>query len=275
MSKHAVKLLAQGLSIGEDTGFVECPFCMAAHEEKFSVTRTVTGLLYNCFRASCGASGFIPTGYWDDGPAARTTPKPKNRPYINALYLLTDMDTTFFKEEWGVDPIDFKVTSKDEYALPILHPVGFPRGWVIRQPVWKGVTSCPRKGVPNKPKALNYKDRHDHSRLSWSPWSRVVNPHQVVVVEDIISAWKIGQCYRDARGVALNGAKMGYPEAAEIAKENPTCVTIWLDPDVTNQAYKILHRWGLSFNYCRVVTSDADPKDMTPKQIEEILHVEW
>jgi hypothetical protein len=50
-------------------------------------------------------------------------------------------------------------------------------------------------------------------------------------------------------------------------------VSIWLDPDATNQAYKIQSKWGLSFNMCSIITSDADPKDISPEEIKEKVYV--
>jgi len=271
MSKQAVKLLAEGLSVGEDTGFVECPFCQAPHEQKFSVTRIDTGLLYNCFRASCGASGFVGTGYWEADKGQKPV-KPKRRPYTHPLTPLTAEDFEFFYFTWGIKPNGFMVTDQDEYALPMLSPVSYRKGWVIRQPMWKGRT-CHRHGVPGKPKALSYKDEPHYSRLSWS--DEPTDADHIVVVEDILSAWKIGQS-SNAIGVALNGADMGYEEVKEIGAVRPVSVSVWLDPDATNQAYKIVHKWGLSFNYCSVITSDKDPKDISPEEIKEKLsNVGW
>ena len=271
MSKQAVRLLAANLGIGEDTGFVECPFCQAPHEEKFSVTRTETGLLYNCFRASCSAGGFIGTGYWQPDVGAKPV-RPKRRPYLKPLHRLTEADKLFFVDVWSIRPTEFMHTQEDEYAFPILNPDGYRKGWVIRQPVWKGRYTCHRDGVAGKPKALTYKDELEASRLSWSP--QLTDSKHVVIVEDIISAWKVGQ-FTAARGVALNGADLGYEEVREIGRFRPDAVTIWLDPDATNQAYKIQSKWGLSFNYCHVVTTDADPKDHDPDKMQEVINVEW
>lgn len=274
MSKQAVKLLAQGLSVGEDSGFVPCPFCHAEHEQKFSVSRLDTGLIYNCFRASCGASGFISTGYWEADYGEKPV-RPKRRPYTGELHEYTAEDTAFFREAWDIEPTGFMVTDRDEYALPILGPTGFRKGWVIRQPRWKSAPECARTGNPNPdyPKALTYKDEPDHSKLSWGRKTRGDMEH-IVLVEDILSAWKITQ-HTNHIGVALQGTTLGYEEVKEIGRERPLSVTIWLDPDATNAAYKIQHKWGLSFNQCSVITSDADPKDIAPEVLREKLDARW
>jgi hypothetical protein len=271
MSKQAVKLLAENLSVGEDTGFIDCPFCQAPHEQKFSITRIDNGLLYNCFRASCGAAGFVGTGYWEAEKGERPV-KPKRRPYTHPLFELLQEDENFFADTWSIMPRGYMVTDQDEFALPILGPTGYRKGWVIRQPLWKG-RNCHRHGVPGKPKALTYKDEPEHSRLSWGQKSLDEQAH-IVIVEDILSAWKVSQ-YSTAIGVALNGADMGYEEVKEIGSTRPLAVSIWLDPDATNQAYKIQSKWGLSFNLCSIITSEKDPKDISPEEIKERVYVEF
>lgn len=281
--KKQVKLLASGLHVGEDSGFTECPFCQVNHEEKFSVTRLDTGLVYNCFRASCGAKGFISTGYWEAEYGEKPV-RPKQRPYVNRLHTPSDLDNDFFRGTWGIEPYGFKVTHRDEFALPMEGPAGNRRGWVIRQPVWKG-RECHRKGVEGKPKALTYKDRAEDSRLAWASFvgylpfttdvSRGISKH-IVLVEDILSAYKVSQSLpKVATGVALNGVDLGYQEVIEIGKESPLVVSIFLDPDATNAAYRIQAKWGLSFNYCRVITADRDPKDIDKEELEALLVVDW
>lgn len=269
MSKQEVKLLAADLRVGEDSGFIPCPFCRAEHEEKFSITRSETGLLYNCFRASCGASGFIGTGYWEAEYGEKPA-RPKRRPYLGKVLPLEGQDIKFFRDTWGLRNTEgFGVTDRDEYILPLLAPDGYRKGYVVRQPQWKGRSTCPRKGVEGKPRALTYKDEPHFSKLSWSHQR---SSKHVVIVEDIISAWKISQVGA-ARGVALNGAQMGYEDVKEVGAQRPGVVTVWLDPDATNAAYKIQSKWGLSFNFCHVVTSHSDPKDMTEEEIKEKLDV--
>lgn len=265
MSKLEVKLLGEGLAVGESTDFLPCPFCYAKHEQKFSVTRSETGLLYNCFRASCSASGFV-GGYYEVEPGLYK-PLVKRKPYLGSLNALSLEDKEFFAHTWNVYPRGFMATADDEYALPMLAADGFRRGWVIRQPRWKG-RECHKVGVVSKPKALTYKDEPSYTKLSWAPGS--VSDEHVVIVEDILSAWKVTQS-TGYKAVALNGAQLGYAEIKEICELKPVLVTVWLDPDATKQAYAIQAKWGLSFNHCAVTVSKADPKDITRPEIAQRL----
>lgn len=266
MSKQEVKLIGADLQIGESVDGLECPFCRATHEHKFGVTRTENGLLYGCWRASCSGSGFIPTGA-ADFEKVRPSKKPP-KPYRFPLHDLTEEDLQFFQDTWGLEMGDEKVTERDEYAFPILDPRGYRKGWVIRQPRWKGVT-CGRTGQEGYPKALTFKDDPDHSRLSWPISPSEYHPGStVVVVEDYLSALKIVQATEGRiRACALNGADMGNHEAKEIAQVSPHEVVIWLDPDATGAAYRLQAKYGLAFPLCRVTTSELDPKDMSPDVI--------
>jgi len=266
LSRQQVRLLAAGLAVGEQTGFLECPFCLASHENKFSIIRRAEGLVYNCFRASCPARGFVSTSAYDLGSSPVVTPVKAPRPYKKPLEPIDSEDRRFFRRTWGLQADSFMVTLDDEYALPILNPIGYRKGWVIRQPRWKG-RHCHRKGNPDRPKALTYKDEVKHSRLSWSYGKQ----DTLVIVEDILSAWKVGQS-GGGRGVALNGADMGYAEVEEIETYNPARVVIWLDPDATSAAYRLQAKWGLCFRDCTVITSNADPKDISKDEIHERIN---
>ena len=264
MSKQEVKLIGADLQIGESVDGLECPFCRATHEHKFGVTRTENGLLYGCWRASCSGSGFIPTGAAEFKKVQPAKKAP--RPYRFPLRDLTEDDLQFFWNTWGLEMGVEKVTERDEYAFPILDPIGYRKGWVIRQPRWKGVT-CHRNGQEGYPKALTFKDDPDHSRLSWPILQRYARS-PVVVVEDYLSAMKIVQATEGTvRACALNGADMGYQEAKEISQVDPQEVIIWLDPDATDAAYRLQAKYGLAFPLCRVTTSELDPKDMSPDVI--------
>lgn len=272
-AKKEIQLSAIYLDFGETEGGNFCPFCQATHERKLSITRTETGVLYNCYRASCGKAGFIPTGHWEYEPPREGTGKKKeNKPYKKDLFPLNIDHKNFFYGQWDIAPIGFMINEYDEYALPILNPIGLRKGWIMRKPSWKGVT--PPEGKPIRPgaKALTYKDSAGFSKLSWSPL--ISNePRNVVIVEDILSAWKVGQAHEDLRGVAINGANVGYAEVKEIMETRPYSVTIWLDPDATKQAFSILNKWGLSMPRCSVVTSIQDPKDELPEVIRRKLNV--
>ena len=272
-----IELMAEGLYIGNSREGEFCPFCRATHEKKFSVKRTEEGILYNCFRASCtGSSGFIPNqSYYERRGEARRE-KPKNKPFLGRLHDLEAIDVQFFKDTWDIDPKGFKLTDHEEYAFPILDPKRWEKGWIIRQPKWKGKV-CPRAGRGgNVAKARTYKNKADSSPISWNiPVHRVGDytmptyheqARHVILVEDVLSAWKITQTGW-AVGAALNGVHLGPKGRAEIKEVSPVIVSIWLDPDATMTAYNLLAKHGLEFNSCNVITAGADPKDLSKAEL--------
>lgn len=267
MSKDSVRLIGAGLRIGDTADNEECPFCQVRHERKFSVTRVDGGLLYNCYRAKCGESGFVPeVGSWE----RRTKPDvPVHRPYLGKLYPASEEDEQWFLSTWGVLPSHLRVADSGHFAFPLLSPLGEVRGWVLRNPVWSGRDGCPRC-VVDGPKSLTYKNRAEDPALSWTGKYRKL----LVLCEDYVSASKIS--LTGWTGVALNGVHLTYEGVKEIAAQAPLAVVIWLDPGAEQAAYCILNKWGMTFNFCCVIVGDKDPKDYTVEEIREKLGaVRW
>ena len=265
-----IRLHAADLRIGDTLDGIECPFCRVGHERKLSITRVDGGLLYNCYRAKCAESGFIPdAGSWE----RKTAPdKPVHRPYLGKLYPLSDADEEAFLFNWGIVPTGAGVSESGHYAFPMFSPRGERRGVVLRNPVWSG-RWMPRPAVLGSAKSLNYKDRGDDPNISWS--ARIGGgPRHVVLVEDYISACKVSEA--GYIGVALNGVHLTYEAVREIRTIDPVSVGIWLDPGAETKAYNIPNKWGLTFNFTYVIIKDIDPKDFTVPEIKEILDaVRW
>ena len=62
MGKYDEYIKAEALSLGVgDSRLSHCPFCdnCVPYSPSMSVTRVESGLLHNCFRAVCGAKGFV------------------------------------------------------------------------------------------------------------------------------------------------------------------------------------------------------------------------
>ena len=268
MSKQAVLLSATDLDIGEESEPLPCPFCQAPHEQKFSIKRTETGILYNCFRAKCGARGFIPNQLYGGYREIKPAKVKKSNMYKGELYSI-GLVSEWFHKTWGLDPVGIFATADDEFLFPIEDYRGYNKGWVVRQPRFKG-QDCPMVSSksPDYPKALTRMDDDKYSRLSWTrgnEWS----PH-VVLVEDYLSALKITQ-NSTARGVALNGVYLGQKEIEELNTAGVRFVDIWLDPGATDAAYKLQFRLMFSFEELNVLTANKDPKDIDPEVIEALV----
>lgn len=93
------------------------------------------------------------------------------------------------------------------------------------------------------------------------------NLQRVVIVEDILSAIRVG---KHIDSCSLLGTKITTSQAAELGKYAE--VTTWLDSDKAGRsgAYKIRKTLGLITEVSNILT-DKDPKELSDKQIKEAL----
>lgn len=114
-----------------------------------------------------------------------------------------------------------------------------------------------------KPKTIMYQHR-ESSKLGWF---RADRERKVVLVEDLVSAAKVSEHCNAAALLGTHLTKEMLDDLVIHCHE----VYIWLDPDATNKASKLARELSLVFPVCKVLVSDADPKDLPHKQIGEIL----
>lgn len=264
MDTTEIRLSAEGLHVGGSRRIM-CPVCQggSSHERTCVITREATGVLYNCHRGSCVYFGFLPTAGALVEAQAKPTPQ---RPYEGALHGLTEEDLAFFRERYEITPpLGWYRNDYDEYVLSIHNPLGYTRGYNVRQP-WPG---APIKGRPDKPK----------TRV----WMHAAGPVQsfhthgvagdvIVLVEDQLSAEKVRQAGIGA--VALMGTHLNADKVREIAMLRPKEVIIALDADATGLAFKHAREWGMAFNKTRVAVLERDLKDCNMDEISIILGVE-
>lgn len=275
--RREIELEAVGLDIGESIGDLECPFCGGGRsgERKFSITRIDTGLLFNCYRASCpDGRGFIATrGDLLHGPKPATASKWKG-PYRGQFRPLKGKDREYFAERFDLrNPyLGFiGVNELDQYVLEVKTMDGYVRGYVVRRGCWSGNPACPRSAATEGPKSRAYTSNDGDVLLSWhSP--DVNDAHwtgRVIVVEDQISAAKVAQA--GYTGVALTGSYLGEEKVIELARAKPTRLVIALDADATGEAFKAARKWGLAFPAIQVLPLQQDIKDMKHTDVEELL----
>lgn len=255
------------LAVGETTR-AQCPNCLN-REASFAVTRNTEGLLYRCHRSTCDISGFTATraAYMQDVPTG--TPL---KPYSGELLPLTSKDKLFFKTHYELSNEVIETiyaNEHDEYVLEILGPSKYVKGYNVRQP-WP---NSPRKGRPDKPKARVWM----HSILpvqsfhSTNYMTTEFGNDTVVVVEDQLSAMKVAVAGLDT--VAIIGTHMNEAKIREIAQWRPKRVLIALDADATAKSFIMARKWGLAFEYVRVVPLERDLKDSPLADIPYILGV--
>lgn len=267
--KDHVTLSGIDLEVG-DSVTTACPEC--GRENKFSITRDDTGLLYNCYRDSCSAAGYIgATGVAMKPGKGKAKPTNTLRPYDGDLRSLRPWERARFLVANGLTQSDLdrgrwkwaeRWFNPDKqryegncYAFPVMDPRGSERGVVLRR--YDG----------REPKALT-RMHTSGPLMSW--YVKDGDFSRVILVEDQVSALKVS---RYCTCVAILGTAMSHEAAREVSAMQPDNVTIALDEDAINTAYKIKKWYGLLFRTTTVVQLHLDPKDMSPAELHHQLGV--
>lgn len=258
-----ILLEASFLSLGQSIRII-CPACGGGskHERTLSVTRTDEGVVWNCHRGSCASAGFLPTAGALVPAPAKPTPQ---RAYEGALHGLTEEDLAFFLERYEITPpVGWYRNDHDEYVLSIHNPIGYTRGYNVRQP-WAG---APIRGREGRPKSRVW--MHASGPVQ-SFHHFETSPDALVLVEDQLSAVKAQAAGIGA--VALLGTHLNADKVREIAMLRAKEVIIALDADATGLAFKQAREWGMAFNKIRVAVLERDLKDTPLDEIAYILGV--
>lgn len=267
------RLLGEDLAVGESTNREKCPSCQGgtSRESSFTVTRQLEGLVYNCYRASCGERGFVGTHGSIVKPGIV---KQKLREYWHPVRGLTSNDVTYFMHRFQINPttstLYIKGSDFDEYIFPIYDIRGLERGYQVRQPAWQGKVRPPRSGRDDAPKARTFPHVREPMQSFYLGGGNTGD--LLVVVEDPVSAIKVAQL--GVNCVALLGTTVNADKVREWSLLKPKQVLIALDEDATDVAFKIGRKWGLAFEKTRVVCLDFDLKDTDLEDILDILGVE-
>jgi hypothetical protein len=273
-----VRMEAEGLGVGATLSAVLCPACGGGERKsrKFSITRNPDGLLYHCFRASCGASGFIPTAgiLLQGGPMPTDTDtRAKRRVYTGELHPLEPADKEYFMARFGIEcdalPAGLlNVNERGEYVTEIRDSLGRGRGYVVRRGGWSGEPAAPRQRKTDGPKSLVFMNDPRTPAQAWmlpaGYWGK-----RILLVEDCMSA--IVATFYGWKACALLGTHLNAERVREIALELPTEVVIALDRDATNAAFGMARKWGLAFPKVRVMPLLKDIKDTSSDELNRLL----
>ena len=262
--EHRAALFLLNVAENSTSNGNTCPACGKA---KLSVTNNDgTGLLYNCFSASCGFKGYLPinnTGLFaKEAPAAsRATP----RPYTGRLVALCDAERDFLRNklmfsQYQLDKSGAMVGEGGRYAYPIVDERGGNKGWTLRTYA-EGVV----------PKAITYLN---HPRNTKSSWYKNDNPETfpafndtVILVEDIPSAIRVSR-YVDA--VALLGTSLDKTDLPLLAfRYDKVCIA--LDEDAYANGLKLSGELAGWFSDVATWRIPMDFKDMKEAMLFRVL----
>src|SRR5690625_1972746 len=260
------KIMEEGLHLAEgETARCTCPVCRATHEKSCKIRRTEKGLVYKCFRASCGAKGLINSK--GNFTQRRNFPEKKlSNKYGGKTYLLSDHTRQFLGRKFYLEDSilnSFRETGEGDVMLPIRNELGQRYGWINRR--WKGLYDKERN-----PKAINYYDNRDGTSLHFT--FDISNPvTTVVAVEDYISAERIGKY---VPCVSLLGTNLLGRDAVLLRELGVQSLVILLDSDANQASLKLRNKHELMFDEVKSVVrnqKELDPKDMLPEELEDLL----
>lgn len=239
------------------TGHHRCPSC-----DKPEIACSVwdeSGYRHvKCHRASCGAYAKYPLGPRTEAytPTWATTLNPyRGDSYAPRGHALWRLETLFGFVPSGTRTVGYTTPLEDTvYLHPILGPHGGEERGIVeavygphkRRRIWKA---------------------REEPMISWTPIGAV--PDTVVIVEDIVSAWKLWYA-AEIRAVALLGTHLTVEAATEVL-DNANHVMIALDADATARAWQIVRRWGVAFATCRVLELTKDIKNMDIEAIQDMI----
>lgn len=260
------------LSLGQyETTYREiCPYCNggdSADRGSFSITRDPRGIVFHCFRAKCGAHGFVPVGAVSASLDYETPKKPDYKPkhYYRDLEGLPAKIHTLLFERFGLSVSEttangFKWAGLDQRVyMPVYNELGENTGAILRD----------YTGVEKKKTILYHWRPSTHSAGHWPRITASDMPQHrpLVLVEDIVSSIRVA---RYCPAVALIGTEPSVELIKYLIPRYPK-VVLALDPDAYGRAMKHWRTYGLYFDEFKPIKLLADPKDMSHEELKEVM----
>jgi len=275
---NEILMMSKDLELGETFTTSSCPSCDGGiqKDRAFTITRMDQGYVYNCFRASCGLCGFVPTAR----PAKQTTgnnthksrgkaTKPKKtraknftpKMYTEGTININNTQSKYLQDKYTMSKAEIDSTratynlKRNTYVFPIYGRDGTKIG-VVDRDYTNG----------RKPKAITYLEQNEpllHFPLQFA----VARGGPTYLVEDQLSATKVS---RYANSVALLGCNLT-DEGVQVLKNVTDSIIFALDGDATNAALRLRKKYAGIFKRVAVVQLVDDPKDMSDESLRGVF----
>lgn len=261
--QRETRLTSEAFDLGvEESIRITCPFCEAGDEQSLSLKRTNEGLLYKCFRAKCGARGFISSMPGSTSIDLHKKKKFTPRPFKHNLANIPDSVYKHLFDKYGLTKEElneqgFKYEPKyNRIYMPIFDKRGEEFGADTK-------ALGERTGAP---KTITYFTREE-CKLHF-PRGRHQGEGPIVVVEDILSSVKVS---RYVKSVALLGTTINNEKIVELRKVTKD-VILMLDGDACAIALKYKKKYSFYFrNFLVILLSKEDPKDIKEQELEALI----
>jgi hypothetical protein len=213
---------------------------------------------------ACGAKGVVGsfTREYREPSSAVTTPKPRPFPYSTSRVGEYEQAIVWYKYKITGESLERAGVRWAEEMGSLVFPCYTIDGEHVGY-----VTKC-----------LVQTNVSQKSLLFWNTISpryfKVMEraPHgdgTVYLVEDCLSALKLWQS--GVSSIALLGTKLDDITALEISKSYRK-VVFCLDNDATAKAVELSRKYNLLFDKVSILVPPADPKDMAPEDLENLLY---
>lgn len=255
---------ALSLQVGDSVRMV-CPVCDARHEKSFQITRTQSNLLYRCWRAACGVKGVVGSrAHSMDHLHSSGWRATTRRPFPYSTSRVDGYEQAIVWHRYKIRPetLNYAGVRWAEEIESLVFPCNTLRGDFV------GYATKSLSPTPGRPKSALFWDVVPPKYYATPEWT-VVRSDTVVLVEDCLSALKIGQSGTSA--VALLGTKLDDSTAMEISKAYRK-VVFCLDNDATAKSVELARKYNLLFDKVSILVPPADPKDMAPEELENLLY---
>lgn len=267
--KYEVEFEYGRLADGETSEAEVCPSCKggSSEEKSFRVSRGSGVLLYFCHRSSCTFRGRIGISYEGggqgsgSGSTAKRVRVPTEAADPAALRILAER---YGISEQTLESLGLRWCGKSSgyyagrFCFPIIRPDSKESGANFRT-LAQGVS----------PKSIIQLYDPESVSSSWVKLQR--RSDYLVIVEDQISAYKIGAYYHS---LALLGTNLNEAKVNEILEQKPEYekVFLCLDNDATFHAIKLQLMWKSKIKGLNVIgLNNKDIKDMDEKEFEKFF----
>jgi hypothetical protein len=257
--------IAKGMTYDEQLTGQVCPFCDGgnAKEKSLSIKRIISGALYDCHRAGCGASGIANMNILDFS-SGKDVAKKRKSPAVTDLLQYDELPEHIYKiltEKYRLTKAQIAyggikwIPKMKRVAFPIKRFVGYPVGIVARSF---------EEGV--KPKSLTFLHTADAPVGAFYPNQR--GSGEWWVVEDQISALRISAY---ANAVAMCGAHLNEAVIADMKRHAVSRLIFAFDSDAFDKALQQRKRYEGLFDRISIRKPRCDPKDMPEEELREFV----
>ena len=236
-----------------------CPKCH--RHNTFTLSRTGNTIKWNCYSASCNFSG-VKNNTSMSLEDIKFNHQQKNKTkgkqnVIDVSRLAYSNICSDFLDKYCINNID----------IPVLYDPLERRVAFMIQHKGENIDAIGRAlDVWRKPKWKRYSDIDTSITIPFDAPPK----SNLVIVEDIISAWKAVTYLDDTDAMPLLGTSLSTNNLNKIW-DTYNSVTIALDKDATDKAINMSRRIFVGVDKCKVVALELDIKDMAIEDIQKCL----